>query len=164
MPKSHNERCVDCKANITNLLTKLYGTVESNWDLKLPSKLDDYKGSEGYEDLVKIHAALQNHRGFDVFVKSKSLPRVDYFVPSKNLIVEFDESQHFTAPRAIALAHYPENMLLGFSTTKWADLCAKLNKKDNDPPYRDEQRDQIWCSLDTNSDSDLEAFRQLIEE
>jgi len=187
--KSHNERCPDCKENVRNLLRELFGPVETNWDLGLPCQLPDYTDTNLYDTLRPIHEALQNNRNFEIFVKSKKLPRVDYFVPDRKLIVEFDESQHFTKPRDLALSFYPasENNF-GFSVEKWRKLCQQLNKRDNDPPYRDEQRawydtirdfapvlwnagqtarlysrDAIWCSLSPDSESDLQTFRQLVE-
>ena len=67
------------------------------------------------------------------------------------------------------------------------ELFEKLNKKDNDPPFRDEQRawydtlrdfapiflgikptirlfvsDYVWCSLDANKKEDVEIFKKII--
>jgi hypothetical protein len=192
--KAHNERCADCKKTVEKLLLTLFGSVEANKDLDLPSKIEDYRKDKDYGEkpftrkLEKIHKALQSHRGFDQFVKIKKLPRVDYFVPSHDLIVEFDESQHFTKPREIALGLYPTDITFGFSLTRWQDLCQKLHMKDNDPPYRDEQRawydtlrdfaptyrecgktirlysrDFTWCSLNPEEDADVVKFQELLE-
>ena len=49
-------------------------------------------------------------------------------------------TQHFTKPREIALGLYPQNIPYGFSVERWRKLCESLDKRDNDPPYRDEQR------------------------
>jgi len=38
------------------------------------------------------------------------------------------------------LERYPPSLELGFSREKWITLCNEINAKDNDPPYRDEQR------------------------
>ena len=122
-------------------------------------------------------------------MKATRLPKIDYFIPSGGLIIEFDESQHFTKPREITFNHYPNNIEIGFSKEKWTSLCQKLNKKDNDPPYRDEQRawydvvrdfapqllgagktirlharDEIWCSLNPKNETDLLRFKNLILE
>jgi hypothetical protein len=121
-------------------------------------------------------------------VRTKRLPNVDYFVPSLGLIVEFDESQHFTAPREIALSNYPDEIELGFDRDRWIGLCRELQRRDNDPPYRDEQRawydtlrdfaprvlglkptvrlvarDVVWCSLRPDSTEDMDTFRQYVE-
>lgn len=185
--RSHNERCKICKHTVKELLNVLFGCVETNWDLNLPCRLEDYLKTDFAMPLKAINRALQKYRGFEQFVRSSKLPRIDFFVPSKNLIVEFDESQHFTKAREIALHHYPKDLQYGFSLERWIKLCQELNKRDNDPPYRDEQRawydtlrdftpklwgkgqtirlyskDIVWCALNPKNKSDLEKFRQII--
>jgi hypothetical protein len=111
---------------------------------------------------------------------------VDYYLPAYQLVVEFDESQHFTRPRFISLSHYPSDLMLGYDRHKWRELSSRLNKKDNDPPYRDEQRawydtlrdfssivlsnrptirlyagDKRWCSMDAYKAEDVAFFRAL---
>jgi hypothetical protein len=187
--KRHDERCHDCKDRVRMLLTAIFDRVEANWDLDLPAKVADYTGTSIYEILKKIHEALCKYRGFELFVKSKKLPRVDFFIPEKKIVIEFDESQHFTKPRAIALQHYPRGKNFGFSIERWRALCEELNSKDNSPPYRDEQRawydtlrdlspilwkrgktvrlysrDLVWCSLRPNRQSDLLSIKRLISE
>lgn len=97
-------------------------------------------------------------------------------------------TQHFTKPREIALGLYPQNIPYGFSVERWRKLCESLDKRDNDPPYRDEQRawydtlrdfapqivwgkgktirlypyDLEWCSLDPENKSDLEQFTKIL--
>ncbi len=138
--KSHNERCRECKEKVRNLLTELFGRVETNWDLDFPCQLKDHTNTYLNDILGPIHEALQKFRGFDHFVKSKKLPRVDFFIPDRKLIVEFDESQHFTKPRDIALSLYPPGKnYFGFSVERWRTLCQQLDKQDNYPLYRDEQ-------------------------
>ena len=78
---------------------------------------------------------------------------------------------------------YPDDQLLGFSKERWVALCDKHKARDNDPPYRDEQRawydtlrdlvpslegfrptvrlyarDFAWCSLNPDSSHDLKRF------
>lgn len=185
--KRHNERCKDCKIRIEKLLSLIYGEVITNHNLNLPSKVEDYTGSIFEKRLSQIHVALQEYRGHQVFVKSKKLPNVDFFIPEPGFIVEFDESQHFTKLREISLSYYPNNLKLGFDKSQWKNLCVNLNKKDNDPPYRDEQRawydtlrdfapsilkveptirlyasNYVWCSLDQKNKSDQEQFKELL--
>jgi hypothetical protein len=109
MTKSHNERCRHCKESVRDLLSARFGVVEVNWDLGLPCSMEDYKNTSQGSVLGGIYDALKRHRGFDHFVRSKKLPRVDFFIPDRSLIFEFDESQHFTKPREITLNHYPQN-------------------------------------------------------
>lgn len=185
--RNHNERCRDCKERVKYLLFALFGQVEGNWDLDLPCRLEDYKNTDLYDTLAPIHKALQKHRGIDHFTKARKLPKVDFFIPTQKLIIEFDESQHFTKPRDIALSLYPNGQDFGFSVERWRTLCQRLDKRDRYPLYRDEQRawydtlrdfapiltgagqtirlysrDFVWCSLNSGTESDLRAFEQII--
>jgi hypothetical protein len=187
--RSHNERCPDCKKRVRNLLAACFGVVEVNWDLGLPCTMADYKHTNIGAVVGTIYDALSKHRGFDHFVKSKKLPRVDFFIPNLSLIVEFDESQHFTKPRDITLSLYPNDRRFGFSIKRWRELCSRLDKRDNDPPFRDEQRawydtlrdfaplllgvgqtvrlfsrDHVWCLLDSENKDDLGTFEQIISD
>jgi len=78
--KNHNERCRDCKESVKTLLEEIFGKVEINYDINLPSKLEDYSGTNIRANIEPIYQALQKHRGFDNFVKAKKLPRVDFFI------------------------------------------------------------------------------------
>jgi len=84
----------------------------------------------------------------------------------------------------LALLHYPHDLLLGFDKQEWIERCRTLRKKDNDPPFRDEQRawydtvrdfapiivnlkptvrlfskDLIWCELNPEGPKDVELFK-----
>ncbi len=187
MVKGHNERCKLCKTIFKELLAELYGEVKVNYNLDLPSKIIDYEDFCYGKVLAKIYKALQEYRGYNNFVKANKLPNVDFYIPNHGVIIEFDESQHFSNPRKIALENYPNAFQLGFDRNKWIDLCGLLNKKDNDPPYRDEQRawydtlrdfapsnlnlkptirlfaqDFIWCSLDPKNKKDIAVFKEIL--
>lgn len=187
MTKAHNERCRDCKENLHRLLATIYDGVQVNYDIDFPSRIEDLTNTNIHSDLAPVYQSLQKHRGHFDFVKAKRLPRVDFYIPNEKIIVEFDESQHFTEPRGTALDLYPKTKRYGFPVDRWRNLCRELNKRDNDPPYRDEQRawydtlrdfapqlwetgktirlysrDLVWCSLNPKKESDLEAFRKLI--
>jgi len=185
--KKHNERCKECKVRVKELLTSLFGNVVVNSSLNLPCNIEEYKTTTFGAELERIYSALQKYRGHDVFVKSKKLAGVNFFIPDPGFIVEFDESQQFTKPREIALSCYPESLTLGFDKEQWSQRCLTLNKKDNSPPYRDEQRawydtlrdfapeilnlkptvrlyasDYEWCSLNPESAEDLNIFSKII--
>ncbi len=185
----HDERCAKCKETIKKLLEKIYGKVEQNYKFEIGTQPEDFKNTLYYDKLRWIHETLQSHRGFKEFVKAKTLPNCDFFVPNPGFIVEFDESQHFTEPRRIALKNYPENLELGFDKEKWIALCKRIKAKDSDPPYRDEQRawydtlrdflptikglkptvrlfakDYVWCSFDPNNSSDIKRFKSILRE
>ena len=136
-----------------------------------------------------VAGALKTYRGFGVadFVKADTLAPCDFWVPDPGFIVEFDESQHFTALRKLALSAYPAKHLLGFPAERWIELCEHHDARDNDPRYRDEQRawydtlrdlvptleglqptvrlyarDRVWCSMDSGNGDHLKAFSDLI--
>jgi len=186
--KGHDERCPECKKAIEGMLKEIYGNVESNHKFEVSTNLEDYKDFPFYQKLKEILLELRKYRGYKEFVKAPTLPRCDFFVPNPGFIVEFDESQHFTLPRKISLQNYPQNPKLGFSLMKWIALCEKINAKDNDPPFRDEQRawyDTLrdflpelkgfepavrlyskeirWCSLNPEKPENIAKFRKLIE-
>jgi hypothetical protein len=148
--KGHSQSCKECKAAIYQLLADTFGpgAVVQQYRLRLPSTLQGYEQHPSFSTLAAIESELKAYRGFIRFVSRRNLPPVDFFVRSVGLIVEFDEAQHFTKPRAIALERYPATLTLGFSRERWLQLCAELNRHDNSPPYRDEQR--AW--FDTLSD------------
>lgn len=185
--EKHDERCKKCKKRVFELLSKMFGEVKTNYNLHISNNPDSYINTPFYSDLKTIYSALQNYRGFDHFTRSKMLPNVDYFVVNPGIIVEFDESQHFTKPREIALRNYPEKLKLCFDKKRWIDQCRSLHKKDNYPPFRDEQRawydtvrdfapislhlkptvrlfskEIMWCKLNPNNINDLETFKRFI--
>jgi len=189
----HNERCADCKNYIAAMLKKLYGSVERNSQISIPSTPDRLDHSPPSETLRTIYTALQNSRGFRSFVRQEKLPRCDFLVPKPGFIVEFDESQHFSAMKKLSLVYYPSCLHFGFDLARWRQLCDKLNRHDNDPPFRDEQRawydtlrdfapyilksmptlptirlyagEYKWCTdFDPEKPEDVETFRQILGE
>lgn len=180
----HNPRCKECKCNLYCMPKKSFGEAKIEYSLKLPARLKSLKGKWGYETLALIYQELGDFRGYREFVKVDNLPAVDYFLPKQGIIVEFDELQHFTRPRLITLSSYPDGLKLGFDRNKWIKLAIQLNKRDNDPPFRDEQRawydtlrdfapmilgykptvrlfasEQVWCQLNPDQPSVLENFQ-----
>lgn len=180
----HSERCRQCKLLFATLLQKIDGKrPEQQRDLGLPTRLDDLRGLPLYPTLSAIYAALQRHRGFENFVGRSQLRGTDYFLVTSRTAVEFDESQHFTAPRRLTLTLYPADLRLAFDRKRWMGLCEQLNRHDNTPPFRDEQRawldvlrdfsatilgnrptvriyasDERWCAIDPSSPESLRAF------
>ena len=169
------------------MLKKIYGNVIPNYRINLGTLPEDYLDRYFYNSLHTIYTSLQSYRGFHEFVKTHYL-FMDYYLPKQHLIVEFDESQHFTEARKKALENYPDSLKTGFSTEKWIKLCEKLKMQDNDPPYRDEQRawydtlrdflseidgyftvrlyagDMVWCNFNPENEEDVRKFREIIEE
>jgi hypothetical protein len=149
---------------------------------------EDFINSQFYHEIKDIFLSLKECRGHEDFVRASNLPRVDFYVPKPGFIVEFDESQHFTARRKESLLKYPDTLEIGFNANKWVELCEKTDAKDNDPPYRDEQRawydtlrdflptikqliptirvfskDFRWCNLNPEVQSDIKKFKALLE-
>jgi len=119
------------------LLKQRFGCVvtEAKFDwLKVPdraSKNDVF--DEIYEKLVSI-------RGQKDFSTSNYKLECDYFIPSHNLIIEYDERQHFTIQRAESLAYYPSDLNFNFDKDKWCEASETIRATDKKPIYRDEQR------------------------
>lgn len=185
----HSERCQACKTRVRELLERLYGTCSVSQKFRWQTGLAAYRGTEIEPTLRNVAAALKAYRefGVDDFVKADFLAPCDFWVSDPGFIVEFDESQHFTGPRKLALSAYPAEQPLGFSAERWIALCEDHDAKDNDPEYRDEQRawydtlrdlvpsieglqptvrlyarDWAWCSMDPDNSDHLEMFSELI--
>ena len=90
--------------------------------------------------LAKIVRELASYRGHANFYSPGQSLSVDYFIPSKRLIIEYDERQHFTMPRAIALRHYPDDLRFGFDRSYWISTCESIRAVDQSPYDRDETR------------------------
>ena len=92
--------------------------------------------------LSGMHEALVSFRGHENFSTLGWKLQCDFFIPSENLIIEYDEKQHFTEPRAVSFDFYPENISFAFDTGYWKDECNRIKAKDPDKkdPSRDEKR------------------------
>ncbi len=170
------------------LLGALYGRVEKNYRFSLGVRPEDYRSHRYFSALANILNALEANRGFTNFVRAPSLPNVDFFVPDPGFILEFDESQHFSLARKIAIENYPADLTVGFSLNRWISLCVEIAARDEEPPFRDEQRawyDTLrdfvpafehlrptvrlyagamrWCEFDPENPEDLSRFREFVE-
>ncbi|HEX5019146.1 MAG TPA: hypothetical protein VFX54_00695, partial [Candidatus Binatia bacterium] len=47
---------------------------------------------------------------------------------------------HFSRARQITLELYPKTLPLGFSLTRWRNLCREISARDDEPIDRDERR------------------------
>ena len=185
----HSERCRECKKRVRELLECIYGSCVTDHRFNWPTGLSPYRNTSIYHKLRNVATALQQYRGFGIgeFVRRDVLSGCDYWVPDPGFIVEFDESQHFTIPRKLALSAVAGDKRLGFSTERWITLCEHHNARDNDPPFRDEQRawydvlrdlvpsvkglrptvrlyasDCVWCSLDPDRTRDRDRFLEIM--
>jgi hypothetical protein len=183
----HSTHCRACKERVRELLTAIYGECRRNYQFSWPSRPEEYANGAVGNFLEQIRAALGNFRGHRDFIKSVRMPPCDYFVPDPPFIVEFDESQHFSHARLATLLVYPTDIQLGFSLTRWRQLCREINAKDDQPFDRDERRawydtlrdllpnvygfkptvrlyagEYQWCNLSAASAPDIDMFRVLL--
>jgi len=134
LPKEHRE---PQKRALAELLRCRYGTIEIEaqfpWLMvPRPDQMD--------ETISTIFHALQAMRNFSGFITPSTSLKCDFFLPGEQLIVEYDERQHFTLQRAKALELYPPNLPLSFDREEWINTCRTIRATDTTPPYRDEQR------------------------
>ncbi len=139
--EKHDSRCNKCKSVIYKFLFEIFHELEFKYKSdKVSTQLEDYKGTQAYKPLSRIYKALQEINGHESFVNSKNLQRCDLFLPSKKIVIETDEIQHFTYPRYIALKNYPKEFKTGYDITWYYSECNRIKSYDSDPIYRDEQR------------------------
>ena len=125
------------KNALQKLLQKRFGLIETEKRFKWLKTPDENHLPPEYK---KIVSALAKHRGFKSFFKSNYYLLCDFYFQDYKLIIEYDENQHFTLPRKIALKNYPKNSAIYFSKSHWMESCLSIQAKDNAPYYRDEQR------------------------
>lgn len=186
-----NSRCSACKDTIKEMLKRIFGSIKEKIEPNVPVSLEKYRGEAYYKKLKAILGRLESYRGKKAksFIRSAKLQRCDIFVPkpAPGFVVELDEIQHFTMPRYRALAAYPVSLALGYDRKKYMAKCKKLNQKDPNPHYRDEQRawydtlrdflpligglkptvriimnDFEWCSLDPDKPEDVLKFKAFV--
>ena len=171
----HSGHCRACKERVRELLKAVFGECRIGHQFPWPTRPEDYAHTAIGPTLERIRAALAAWRGHRDFIKSAQVPPCDFYVLDPPFILEFDESQHFSRARAIALDHYPDTLSLGFSVSRWLELCRNINAVDDHPVDRDERRawydtlrdlvplvnglnptvrlyagDYQWCSLEPN--------------
>lgn len=184
---NHSGHCRACKQRVGELLVRLYGRCLSNHSFPWPAEPQAYHDTVIGPILQRVCQALGDFRGHRDFIKSPRVPPCDYFVADSRFILEFDESQHFSQPRLLALSLYPDPLQLGFSVSRWQQLCRDIGAVDDIPFDRDERRawydtlrDLVplvhgfkptvrlyaeefpWCSLDPRSKSDSETFQAFL--
>lgn len=185
--EKHNEGCPRCKATVKAMLERIYDEVYTAYSFAFGATLEEYANSPLYPVLKEIYSSLQALRGNREFIRARSLPPVDYYVPKPGFVVEFDESQHFTACRKLALSRYPDDLSVKFNVERWIRLCSEINAEDRSPIYRDEQRawydtlrdfapiihglkptvrlysnDIQWCSLNPDNADDRAVFERAL--
>lgn len=95
--------------------------------------------SEITEEYVSLCKALKDYRGNDNFEKKNYELRCDFVCEGKKLIIEYDERQHFTGARKVALEAY-QDVSVCFDRDLWIKACEDVNAHDRQPANRDEVR------------------------
>jgi hypothetical protein len=167
------------------MLSAIFGKCQTHRQFPWPTRPEDYADTAIGKMLKRIRDALGDLRGHRDFIKSAQMPPCDYFIADPPFIVEFDENQHFSPPRLVALANYPEQIAVSFSIARWQDLCREIDAVDDTPVDRDERRawydtlrdllplvhgfkptvrlyagETDWCGLDASNPGDRALFRQ----
>ncbi len=117
-----------------NVICKQNGNTEVDFDwgnIKEDTKVK-------YND---IYNALCDYRGHTEFAKPGKI-KCDFVIGinTNKIIIEYDEDQHFTKAREITFIHYPSSAKTRYNKNEWINRCYVLDRHDNDPVYRDEQR------------------------
>lgn len=90
-----------------------------------------------YKKLIKN---IHNYRGDSKFAKENYKLKCDFVCDSKRVIFEYDERQHFSMARKIALESYVDTVDMYYDAQLWIKACGDINAKDNSPINRDEVR------------------------
>jgi len=136
----HSPHCHACQQRVYELLHAIYGACSANKQFPWPARPEDYANAAIGNILEQIRIALGDLRGHRDFIRSAQMPPCDYFISDPPFIVEFDENQHFSQPRLTTLSNYAENSPIGFSKSRWQELCRQLDARDDQPFDRDERR------------------------
>jgi very-short-patch-repair endonuclease len=134
--KVKNER----REAFRKILSEMWGEVEL--EKKLPGiMVPDLKDRSSMPStLHNILKVIEAYRGIPVQGQKNYKLAFDFYIPKLKLAIEFDEKQHFTPLRAVALKAYPADINLGFDKQRWIALSEQIRAGDNSPIYRDEQR------------------------
>lgn len=140
---------IDQKCSLQLLLNKIFiGDIVCEktfpW-MRTPSVMD--------EQYNRVFNALYQYRKSDPkFARKDYELRCDFVCESKKTIIEYDERQHFSAARAIALKSY-DDIPLDYDRNLWIRACNEVDAHDNAPAYRDEGRAFF------DSTRDIQAYR-----
>lgn len=137
-PANHSLKPKEQRKALEQLLETLYGKVEKEKSFDWLVVPDTNTMADSV--LKDIHTNLSRLRGHSDFVTPRRHLKYDFYLPSRDLVIEYDERQHFTVQRAITLKRYPSEIRLDFDRREWIESCERIKAIDNSPVYRDEQR------------------------
>jgi hypothetical protein len=128
---------VSQKNALQKLLQQKFGIIETEKNYEWLKTPDPDNPPQEYKDIIKGLVEYRNQGGF---LKSSFHPPCDFVFEDHKLMFEYDEYQHFSQARKIALENYPETIHVYFSKSDWVEQCTKIRAKDNFPFDRDERR------------------------
>lgn len=133
--KISSKGVIEQKNALQKILNKLYdGDIVSektfDW-MRTPSDLT--------EPFKQVYDNLVSYRGDKNFAKRNISLRCDFVCESKKIIFEYDERQHFSQARYIALNSYA-GIPTHFDRNLWLKACTDIQANDRQPINRDEAR------------------------
>lgn len=137
------------KEYLQNLLHDLFGKVETE-------KRYDWATSPRTEKMYTVIVTnIEKTCGTKSFACKKYKLAFDFVCEKQKLIIEYDERQHFTKQRKIALMSYPSDIQLYYDKKLWLKACDDINAimRKKTSPYRDETR-AFYDSI-----RDIESYR-----
>lgn len=84
---------------------------------------------ENYAHIMKVFHALNGDNAALENKKPRKLSPDAYFGGKWNFFFEFDELQHFTAFKLMALSVYPKELIYGFPVNEYMAHCEKHHSK-----------------------------------
>lgn len=125
-----------CKEQLYLLLIDLYGDIEREKKYEWCTSLYD---TNDLRDIINNISSVK-HMEF-VPIRRSFLP-FDFVSEKQKIIIEYDERQHFTKQRYLALQGYSKEICLHYDKKYWKELCMQINAKMNKKvdPLRDEKR------------------------
>lgn len=138
-----------CKEQLYLLLLDIYGDIEREKRYEWCTSIYDI------DEVRNIINNIYSLKHMDFVAKRISLLPFDFVCEKQKIIIEYDERQHFTKQRYLALQGYSKEICLQYDKDYWKELCvqvdAKMNKKAD--PFRDEKR-ALYDSI-----RDIAAYR-----
>lgn len=120
--KTDNDRRKQ-KGYLHALLYNIFGQVETE-------KTYDWATTPRKENLyVDIIVNIEKICGTRNFAYKECNLKFDFVCEKQKLIIEYDEQQHFTRQRKIALMSYPSDIHLYYSKKRWIKACDDINAK-----------------------------------
>lgn len=136
------------KNAMQRLLNKIF-----DGDVVCEKKFSWMKTPDAPDGIYKaVTDALSAYRGNRDFARKGKSLLCDFVIESQKLIIEYDERQHFSEARRVALFAYLE-IPVPYAREFWMRACEDVRAGDNQPPDRDETRAYY------DSVRDIEAFR-----